>query len=72
MKLLVIIWVRTWCMSLPVRGAWIEISASLLLNKKSASLPVRGAWIEMSDAYGRANNPASLPVRGAWIEMVVL
>ena len=57
-------------MSLPVRGAWIEMlvqaTSSLLLE----SLPVRGAWIEMSIAYHLPRTLAvSLPVRGAWIEM---
>ena len=33
--------------SLPVRGAWIEITASSALEKIGTSLPVRGAWIEM-------------------------
>ena len=37
-----------WFVSLPVRGAWIEMrqgSSSLQLHP--ASLPVRGAWIEI-------------------------
>ena len=35
-------------MSLPVRGAWIEMRAVLKMPHKLAkSLPVRGAWIEM-------------------------
>ena len=34
--------------SLPVRGAWIEISSRRLLWRDNRSLPVRGAWIEMS------------------------
>ena len=34
--------------SLPVRGAWIEISSTLAIpSGKSGSLPVRGARIEM-------------------------
>ena len=34
--------------SLPVRGAWIEISAkSASVADHSQSLPVRGAWIEI-------------------------
>ena len=34
--------------SLPVRGAWIEISHSFnALNTLFSSLPVRGAWIEI-------------------------
>ena len=35
--------------SLPVRGAWVEISGVLTLMECSAvSLPVRGAWVEIS------------------------
>ena len=34
--------------SLPVRGAWIEISPALCKHfEVRRSLPVRGAWIEM-------------------------
>ena len=35
-------------MSLPVRGAWIEISIFGLFRILFESLPVRGAWIEIS------------------------
>ena len=35
-------------LSLPVRGAWIEIDVKCLKARKILSLPVRGAWIEMS------------------------
>ena len=35
-------------MSLPVRGAWIEIPIPLeITRKRGVSLPVRGAWIEI-------------------------
>ena len=35
-------------MSLPVRGAWIEMEMiDNMKGKKLRSLPVRGAWIEM-------------------------
>ena len=34
--------------SLPVRGAWIEISLMVILPvARTSSLPVRGAWIEI-------------------------
>ena len=56
--------------SLPVRGAWIEIScrdyARLDLG---TSLPVRGAWIEILRYTTLSCTTSSLPVRGAWIEM---
>ncbi len=34
-------------LSLPVRGAWIEILLSVQPGSMPASLPVRGAWIEI-------------------------
>ena len=36
--------------SLPVRGAWVEISMSDRFARRAKSLPVRGAWVEMVDA----------------------
>ena len=35
-------------LSLPVRGAWIEISVLRRLVRPLVSLPVRGAWIEIT------------------------
>ena len=55
--------------SLPVRGAWIEMSRSKSGRTLGASLPVRGAWIEMGRALRNGSALASLPVRGAWIEI---
>ena len=39
-------------MSLPARGAWIEIASINANNTDGTSLPARGAWIEikMEDA----------------------
>ena len=34
-------------MSLPVRGAWIEMSRGYKDSASWKSLPVRGAWIEI-------------------------
>ena len=60
---------KSW-LSLPVRGAWIEI---LLLGGRGgasvASLPVRGAWIEICSSGRWKPLRQSLPVRGAWIEI---
>ena len=56
--------------SLPVRGAWIEISPSAYNYAYIPSLPVRGAWIEISSWRAMWNMLMSLPVRGAWIEMI--
>ena len=58
-------------MSLPVRGAWIEINSPSIRHVPAhTSLPVRGAWIEIRrTSRKRCGKPTSLPVRGAWIEM---
>ena len=34
-------------LSLPVRGAWIEMESMPLMAQHPQSLPVRGAWIEI-------------------------
>ena len=34
-------------MSLPVRGAWIEMFCYGAISHFNGSLPVRGAWIEI-------------------------
>ena len=34
-------------MSLPVRGAWVEIKPKQYRGACRPSLPVRGAWVEM-------------------------
>ena len=57
-------------LSLPVRGAWIEIGGYKHLRRFSRSLPVRGAWIEITNSIFTIAPERSLPVRGAWIEMV--
>ena len=56
-------------MSLPVRGAWIEIKSDKRELIEALSLPVRGAWIEISAVALSQKIVASLPVRGAWIEI---
>ena len=57
--------------SLPVRGAWIEISTAAVTLQPPLSLPVRGAWIEINRReHYDAEVPTSLPVRGAWIEIL--
>ena len=57
-------------MSLPVRGAWVEISGKFGLGAEQQSLPVRGAWVEIFRG-GACASPSvgSLPVRGAWVEI---
>ena len=58
-------------LSLPVRGAWVEIFFSCAIFFNSKSLPVRGAWVEISKPPDVFGGFESLPVRGAWVEMVV-
>ena len=56
--------------SLPVRGAWIEMSDLIITFAISTmSLPVRGAWIEIPVFSRCFFQRQSLPVRGAWIEI---
>ena len=60
-------------MSLPSRGAWIEIPVGPERQAiHGKSLPSRGAWIEMVKVVttGAGNPGKSLPSRGAWIEMI--
>jgi len=57
-------------MSLPPRGAWIEMSIGSHIHQPCMSLPPRGAWIEIPSAACLAVRAcASLPPRGAWIEI---
>ena len=57
-------------MSLPARGAWIEIARPHWTSPKDRSLPARGAWIEMANYTILIRLLAgSLPARGAWIEI---
>ena len=57
-------------MSLPVRGAWIEIYSQVMPDEElTESLPVRGAWIEIFQHKENYRGRKSLPVRGAWIEI---
>ena len=57
------------CVSLPVRGAWVEIKASISHVRLVESLPVRGAWVEITTSEYFFPPTTSLPVRGAWVEM---
>ena len=59
-------------MSLPLRGAWIEMRQLTTGDDWCASLPLRGAWIEMSISSRKQSKwRPSLPLRGAWIEIGV-
>ena len=51
MKFLLLRRVTLAALSLPVRGAWVEICPrSTASTASSSSLPVRGAWVEISIA----------------------
>ena len=41
-------WRKSLILSLPVRGAWVEIELQCLLSVVYVSLPVRGAWVEIA------------------------
>ena len=56
-------------LSLPMRGAWIEIIELEGGEPLLQSLPMRGAWIEIASASSATNSAKSLPMRGAWIEI---
>ena len=58
-------------MSLPVRGAWVEIVPNFGSLWSTMSLPVRGAWVEIIIPCGVEQVELSLPVRGAWVEMLM-
>ena len=49
MKSSVTAWHGIVVLSLPVRGAWIEIALGTMGSRLLWSLPVRGAWIEIRD-----------------------
>ena len=59
-------------MSLPPRGAWIEIPCLMAGRKPEGSLPPRGAWIEILANIANGGKPLSLPPRGAWIEILLI
>ena len=62
--------IRSMSMSLPSRGAWIEICRCARRRWTWApSLPSRGAWIEIGKRRGHPAGVWSLPSRGAWIEI---
>ena len=53
-------------LSLPVRGAWVEMPRPSLLHKKRAvSLPVRGAWVEINQEGLRARKGQVAPRAGS-------
>ena len=64
------VWVDKDLLSLPVRGAWVEIpSLQGCFPWALQSLPVRGAWVEICGLGWGLRPLPSLPVRGAWVEI---
>ena len=59
-------------LSLPSRGAWIEIVPEPFGQPLHWSLPSRGAWIEIGVSLAFSVIVQSLPSRGAWIVITVL
>ena len=58
-------------LSLPPRGAWIEILKMLKVTGTLESRPPRGAWIEIDiTKISKYCSSLSLPPRGAWIEII--
>ena len=55
---------RLW-LSLPVRGAWIEMFVATGKPVTSLSLPVRGAWIEMRAVLKMPHKLAVAPRAGS-------
>ena len=57
-------------MSLPVRGAWIEMRYAAIdpFTPRGRS-PCGERGLKLSDVTNVVGSVASLPVRGAWIEM---
>ena len=54
-------------MSLPVRGAWIEMVFALCKDLQLASLPVRGAWIEIA-INGTSDYPTDVAPRAGSVD----
>ena len=52
-------------MSLPVRGAWIEMRICCRRGRRPASLPVRGAWIEITSQSESSDGNAVAPRKGS-------
>ena len=51
--------------SLPVRGAWVEMTEYMGEDGKIQSLPVRGAWVEMKNAKGEIVEMGVAPRAGS-------
>ena len=59
-------------MSLPSRGAWIEITTTITGSRISRSRSPHGErGLKLQRRQVGAGVPGSLPSRGAWIEILV-
>lgn len=57
-------------LSLPMRGAWIEMLPKRLPPPPSNVAPHAGAWIEIRIKLANEQEQSSFPMRGAWIEIL--
>ena len=61
------------CMSLPVRGAWVEIAAAFALAAAFLRRsPCGERGLKSPPRCDRQRQKPSLPVRGAWVEIICL
>ena len=51
-------------LSLPARGAWVEISKYVSNLPKNRSLPARGAWVEIGGGGGFGSGDLCRSPRG--------
>ena len=65
MPLMIIFYFSAHLLSLPSRGAWIEIFKNFNSGRARMSLPSRGAWIEMETALRCGHRPAVAPLTGS-------
>ena len=50
-------------LSLPVRGAWVEIARPAVAGIPLVSLPVRGAWVEIAKVVLQATTSETVAPR---------
>ena len=65
MPLMIIFYFSAHLLSLPSRGAWIEISMRSKYARLLVSLPSRGAWIEISALPGSMRASSVAPLAGS-------
>ena len=53
----------------PLAGAWIEMYALGVSERKRVVAPLAGAWIEMETVAWNAGKTTVAPLAGAWIEI---